>query len=390
MIKINLRSLLLYAAATTFISGWWYASLTEHELPPALKETELAQSFLAKSPTLLASFSPLTRKTLHEALSGNTQLMTKLIADWDIDAQLLDIAGYSSVKRLPRHSYLRSQILGRQLTSTSSRSAKKYLPQTYVSASILLALTNVEQIVALPKGLRSYTSLFPSSLTDRIPCDLDRYNSETLFLAKPEVAFVANYSHPALLNALQDQGIQLLTLTKLNSIADIAESIVKIGHVIEKPLEAELLAIFIESAIQAIDNRLLAMSDALINKSIPKTLFLNYHTQFTSPSSQSLNGQLLARLGLIHHPENRSHNEWTVPLDQEQLLNINPECLIIATPNRKFVEKHLFHHNAYAKISAIKNRRVYFVDETVQQFPSQYIVLAYYDLFHAMAQASML
>jgi iron complex transport system substrate-binding protein len=337
------------------------------------------------------------------------QLMAKLIADWDIDAQLLTIAGHQSVKRLPRHSYLRSQILGRQLSNVQSKSplqqgyvvddngtpikvftnGKKYLPQTYVSASFLLALTDAEQIVALPKGLRSYTSLFPTTLTDQIPRDIDRYNSETLFLAKPSIAFVANYSHPALLNALQEQGVQLFTLTKLNSIPEIGEAIIRTGQAIEKPLQAELLALFIESAIQSIDNRLLAMSHALIDNTIPKTLFMNYHSQFTTPTSKSLNGQLIERLGIAQNLK-ETDNEWVVPVDQEHIININPECLIIATPNRKSVEKHLYSNEAFAKVAAIKNRRIYFVDETIQQFPSQYIVLAYYDLFHALAQASML
>ncbi len=40
-------------------------------------------------------------------------------------------------------------------------------------------------------------------LTNRIPLNIDRYNSEKLYMANPQVAFVAHYSHPSVLQALR-------------------------------------------------------------------------------------------------------------------------------------------------------------------------------------------
>ena len=228
---------------------------------------------------ILSTLSPLNRGTLKKALDGDVGLITQLIADWEVDAQLLELSGRTSIKRLPREQYLRSQIIGRQILNLPSDSLQRVrdlerdsividdlgmplefchtpqriLPQTFVSASVLLALTTPQQIAALPKGLRGLKSLFPEALTNQIPYDLDRYHSEKLFLSAPEVAFVADYSNPSLLSALQAQGIRLFTLKHTNRIEEVAHVLKRIGHVVDRSLEAELLTMFMEAAMFAIE-----------------------------------------------------------------------------------------------------------------------------------------
>lgn len=311
--------------------------------------------------------------------------MTHLIADWDIDAQLLQIAGHEQIKRLPRHTYLRSQVIGRQLAQTSGQlQAVRILPQTHASASFALALAAPDQIVALPSGIRKQTHLFPQHLTNQIPLDIDRYNAETLFLAHPEVAFVAHYSHPAIVNALENQGIQLIHLNSIDTIPDIRSTLLEVGKVINKPMEADLLAIFMDAAMIAIDNCLLPLKESLKTP----VLFLYHHNQYTIPTVRTLTGQMLQRIG-IHNggnaiPEVAQEKEWLVPLNHEQIAALNPQSLIIATADALSLQLQLQHDPALAQVAAIQQGRVHFVDESVQQFPSQYIVLAYYDIAHAL------
>jgi iron complex transport system substrate-binding protein len=384
---------------------WWYAAFKA----PAtvLQHTNFETHRQAPQLPLFSSLTSLRRDDLQKALAGNSVLMTKMISDWDVDAQLIEDAGYQNVKRLPGKSYLRSQVLGRILAQNKPHRLKKlreqmrlktviddagkaldfplppkrFLPQTYVSASFLLALGDPEQVVALPRGLREQKHLFPKELTNQISYDLDRYNSEKLYLANPDVAFIAYYSHPALVDALRNQGIKLFSINKLDTFEDINSALLRVGHVINRPMEAELLSIFMEAAMLAIDNRMMALKEA--QNAAAKVLFVNYHAQFSVPGSQTLTGQLLTRAGISHILEDNQHS-WTIPIAQEYIVNFNPDCLIVATVHRKEVEAQIQHDLAFSSLPAVQNQRVVFVDDTVQQFSSQHIVLAYYDLFQAI------
>lgn len=379
----NKLNIVGYASAILLVIGWWTLAFA-----PSNKKNSLCdpQEQLSSQSNTLSLITPINRDTLYKALSGDIFLMTKLIAEWDIDAQLLQINGHQKVKRLPMHTYLRSQVLGRQLSqkkSTEKKQTPRILPQTHASASFVLALADTEQLVALPTGLRAHTKLFPKSLTDQIPFDIDRYNSETLYLAHPEIAFVANYSHPSIVNALINQGAQLVHLDGINSLPEIKNSLTQVGEVINCSMEANLLSIFIDAAMMAIDNCLLPFQN-ILQKPI---LFLYHHTQFSVPTLHTLTGQLLQRIGIYSHLKTSTHNEWLIPISREQLISLNPHHLIIATSDANNLRSQIHNDASLANLTAIQEKRVFFVDESIQQFPSQYIVLAYYDIVQTLEQA---
>jgi iron complex transport system substrate-binding protein len=95
--------------------------------------------------------------------------------------------GISSIQRLTRQKFLLSQMLSRKIAARSSKNDPaqklKFLPQTYVSASFLMAFVPSSQIVAIPKGLRKLTQIYPHSVMELIPYDIDRYHTE--ILSKP-------------------------------------------------------------------------------------------------------------------------------------------------------------------------------------------------------------
>ena len=85
----------------------------------------------------------------------------------------------------------------------------------------------------------------------------------------------------------------------------------------------------------------------------------------------------MTRLGINLFPvADQKPHEWSTPLQQEQIIAFNPNCLIISTAHRKMVERQLAEDSAIAPL--LKNHvRIAFVDETFQQFPSQYLVLKF-------------
>jgi len=405
-------ALKLYGCLTLFILGWWFLAFQKSDLKPS-------HQLITSDPGpkveihFLSELSSFDRNTIQKALSGDTNTMIQLMAEWDLDAQIMEKHGVKGIRRLPQQLFLQGQILGRQLLNSTPeqldrireqvRSKKiiddngftialhqppsRFLPQTYAAASFLLALTTPEHIVAIPQGIRNQTNLYPRSLTQQIPLDIDRYNAERLYQAKPEIAFVAHYSHPSVVQALNNQGVELFTLKAINTVKEIRNALVRIGNVVNRPLEAELLSLFIEAAMVAIDNRVQAYTTFQPNPP-QRPLFLNHALHYSVPTAKTLTGQLLARMGFHIENLDEGKNEWMTPIDLEQIVNLNPDCLIIATSTEKPLYQKITQEPALANLPALQRQRLHFVDKETQFYPSQYIVLAYYDLAYAYTNPS--
>lgn len=390
-----------YSAALGFILVWWVfafhsETLHDHSHPEIT-------TLVAEAPKLSPLLTPIKRETLLAALDGDKSLMGRLIVEWDNDAQILQSQGFKNAQRLSKRDYLKALLISRQLkngseeeqhnwrsahchntivddigeTFTLDRPYTKFLPQTYAAATFLLAIAPPEQIIAIPSGMRKNTKLYQKSLA--IPLDIDRYNSEKLYQRKPEIAFVAPYSHPTTLNALRNQGIRLFTCNNLESIPQIHSALYRIGQIANHPLEADLLSIFIDASLAAIDNHMLALNKQF--QEPKKILFLNYFDHFISATNRPLTAHLIERLGLA--------NAITLntPLSFEQIRTVNPDCLIISCMNKKAVDTFLNSENSYSELKAVKQNRLYCIDDEIQQSPTQYVVLAYYDLYLAIAAA---
>ncbi len=374
---------------------------------------ELPQSLALKTSALLEELSPLQRDTLQRALAGDFPLMLDFINQWDQDAQLLTNQGVEGIQRLPSETYLQAHILGHLLLNSSKDSLqqlnckmnlewmqddhgriiriedsfRRFLPQTYIAASFLLAIATPSEVIALPKGLRQLHQIYPIDVLKKVPHDIDRTNSEKLYLNRPDLAFVAPYSHPPALEVLRNQNIQLYSLKYVNSVAEVQEALLKVGHASNHILEAQLLAIFMEACMLSIDNRLHALQAKLFSSAIPRRLlYLSYHQHFMLPTTKCLTGQLMAR-ALKHCPhlscpipENRA--EWSIPFEQEKIVQFKPDCLIIST---HFSDIHSSLPLALQQTEAFQLQRIFYLDEAIQESPTQYITLAYFDIFQALA-----
>jgi iron complex transport system substrate-binding protein len=413
-------STLYYILSITTILGWWYFAFL---FPPSSKNFNTLTPLEIKTPKttpppFLAYLSPLKRERIQEALAGDIKIMTSLISDWDVDARILEKHGLFDVKRLSREKFLKAQMIGRKLLNSNDQELRelrhqfaqktivddtgnlfvldstfqKFLPQSFFAASILLAITPPENIVAIPHGFRYQKDLYPIATTEKIPLDIDRYNSEKIYQMKPEIAFVAHYSHPSTLQALKNQGIQLFTIKSIDSFPEITSTINRIGQVVNRALEAELLTLFMESAMLAIDNHLYAMShSALEEQGSPRVMFLNHLTQFSIPTSKTITGQLIEKL----HARNfnfismnsNDKNRWMTPVDLEQLQNLNPDCLIVSTSDSEFMMKKFSDDPVLRSLAATKNNKLFFID-AAPQAPTQYLVIAYLDIAEALVKAT--
>lgn len=402
-------SLLPYFLFGSFIIGWWVFAFHTTPSPPPLS-VETSQSLTLKTSTLLKELSPLQRDTLQQALAGNFPLMLKFIEQWDNDAQLLTNNGLKDIQRLPTEVYLQAHILGHLLQTSSQETLRqlncqmnldwicddngrqlriedhlhRFLPQTYMTASFLLSIAHPSEILALPKGMRQLKQLyFPSALA-QVPEDVDCLHSEKLYLNKPDLAFIAPYSHPPAFEMLRNQNIPLYSLKYIHTIAEIQEALLKVGHASNHILEAQLLSIFMESCLLSIDNRLQALQEKF-DLSLPPRhlLYLSHYQHYALPTTKCLSGQLMAR-ALKHCPHlsgsiPESQKEWNIPFEQEKILQAAPDVIIISTPYSPSDINIIMHQT-----EAFQSKHIFYVDEATQNSPTQYIVLAYFDLFQAL------
>jgi len=383
----SLSPVVLYCASITFITVWWCAGF----LPIWSKKTCIKPiADISNEHFDLPHFpiSHIDKSSLHRALTGDIQTMLDLITQWEIDTRILEKKAPFRINRFSEESFLKAQIIGRRLLShgeTSCLHAKRLMPQTYLSASLLLALTETTHIVALPEGFRVNNAFFDSSILDQIPIDINAYSSEIIYHLQPEIAFVAHYSHPATLQTLARQKISLVAMNEIHTIPEITTTIKQLGQIIERPLKAQLLAFFIESAMVAIDHRLLSVYHQVVaEKPLPQLLFLEYGPHYYLPTAETLSGQLIQRLQAINLPVITLPNpdkQWRIPMDQEKIRRLNPDCLIISC-----FEKQGLTEKIACDLSFVKSNSIYCVDAAAQ-VPNQFLVLAYYECAKAVANA---
>lgn len=410
---MRISSFFTYAFFSAFLAFWWIAAFKN----PNANEPKVNLSVSAnKSNDLPFEIQNLSlfpdRELLRKALLGDISLISKLIVEWDINADLLINEGYSNIKRLDRQMFLKGQRIVRLLESNEkefeakatlensapiiddrgfphdlSKLRQKFFPQTYMAASILLSLVEPQNISALPKGMKAQSHIYASDQLDAIQLEFDRFTSESLALNFPDLAFVSKqYSNPTCVDILSHLGIEIFYTPDILSFEDIKKAVQNIGNLVGKPLKAELLTIFIEAALQNCDNCL------EIRKSLSpleKTLVTNYYTHFSLPGKQSLTYSILSRLRLNnklgegHHPFFH-RNGYTAPLSEEEIVFFNPDRLIILGDLNASLEACLLSKDSLRGVSAIQSKQVSFIPEDVQWTPSQFLVLAYYDLAKAL------
>lgn len=373
---------IVYGGVSVLLVIWWGVAF--HTDPPSTASAVNTEQQSGANIPAYKQLSSFSREDLKEALSGNFTMMAALIHDWDIDARYLKSLGVPGIAVLPPEKILESQLIARTLKAKTTTPSGRFLPQTYVAASFLLAIADPSQIVALPKGFREQTTLYPRKMTEGIPLDIDRHHSESLLLSQPDLAFIAPYSLPSTVEALRNQGIKLFSINSLDTFEEICKVLMQVGEAVDRPQEALLLRTFMEAAMLATDNRLAFENQT---RPLPKTLYASYHSSFSLPTRKNLTGQLLMRAGVMEHMEELEmyviQQQWSVPIDQEKIVNFKPDCLIISSDNTQGLMKRIDSDPAFEGLRS-SCRRIAYVDEDIVNSPTQYIVLAYYDLVQAM------
>lgn len=355
-----------YLIGGLFILGWWGAVLfSAKEAPPQAPSLPPAQPIHAPS--------PIHRDELKQALLGNKKLMHTLLLHWDADAYLLEKQGVQGVKRLSANELAEASIAAR---SEEKPFPISILPQTYTAASILLALIPTNHLIALPKGFRDQGQLYPHQLTALIPTDFDAHHLDYLDNNPPDLVFIAPYSHLPTVQVLEKRGLPHVNLGNAWTEEDIQEAIQLTAHHVGVPQKGHLLNLFCKGALYRLDNALASIDQKL------RILYLNHGSFFSVPTKKSLHGKLIDRLHFHAwwKQDDVSEEAWQIPIEIEEIIDLNPDLIFLSTTHPHEMYLYFSHHPALSELAAFKQGRVFFIDQQVQETPSQFYVLAYNDL----------
>lgn len=384
-----------YLLAILFIITWWSCAFF-----PRSQQQPLLSQFQAipiQEQMGFTGLSPINRNDIIAALSGDLTSIYKFLIQWDIDAQLLQSHSAFNVKRIDHDKLLLCCKLALELnqatpsqiqslrknyraisvaddTTTQFSLHKPYskiLPQSYNAACILLALNCSDKIVAYPSGFEEWQPYFEHTALN----NTGQLHAENLATVKPEVAFVADYSNPSTIEALKQQGIDIFTLSKLNSPEEICNAIQRVGHIVDRAPEAFVLSTFVEASFMHLDNCVAAMK---ISHEEPKhPLILYYFGQWFYPTDKNLTHQLLKRMEWGSSPHKLFDapfpHQWLQPMGLEQLVSSKPSHLIIACSNTY----------PTLKSDTLSTIPTQYIDAQVQQSMSQHVVLAYFDILQS-------
>lgn len=392
-----------YFFAGLFVFCWWGVAFREEF------------SFLTPSPKSEESLPPssslsLDRIAFHRALSGDFREMGALLSSWfqetaalreKYPAELLFFKENSVEERLyakllahlvlsdPETAHAINQILqpsqmkddsGRMLPLSSE--FKLFLPQTYAAASFLLSICPPQKLAAIPAGLKTMPQLYSGSLLQTISL------RASLSQLRPDLAFVAPYSSPYVIERLRNQGVVLCSMDHRGRVDKIATDFLKIGEASMHSLEAALAVFFFRKAVHVIDTQFRALWLGLEKKAPLKILYLTQRCDFWLPGFESQPGGLLSRaLSLCEGWECPLSKGYHAPYTKEEILHDQPDILMISASHPESVRSSLEREEWMRELTAFRNKKIFYLDEVIQNSPTQYLALAYLDLFLALKTA---
>lgn len=402
----------VYASVTAAIALWWTIAFRYEGIPESVLQPFNTPSAL-NSPSFL-QLSRLDREKLILGLSGDIPTIERFLLDWSIDRELLLKNDFPLLETCSQEERLRALSLCRLLQSLSPDEATQleqseqwghiqddrgvvfdlkqsvynsYIAQTLTSASFLLSLLPPSQIAAIPKIMRVQKEDFFKEVLKEVPEDADRFHSEGIFKLRPDLAIVASHSHPANLESFKRQSIKIFYLNSPLTLEGISAALIKVGHLCRHPLKAELMAIFMKAALDAIDYRLLFTKHTLKVSRAPKILYLIKFSQFCVPSQTTLTAQLLNRAGVGECTEllaPQMFEGWSVPIRLEQITHLNPDGIVVCGSETETLLQQLLAEKALWPLPCVAAGNCFPVDETTQSESSHFAVLAYFDICEAI------
>lgn len=195
--------------------------------------------------------------------------------------------------------------------------------------------------------------------------DFVSLNVELIYSLKPDVVF-AYYGQRVGIERLSELGIPVVTI-RPQSVEDVMKEIMIIGTICGKRENASVLVNQCRQRIDAVVN----LTKSLAENERPKVYYECWNSPYISAGPGSFIDDLIRMAGGTNIAANTS-KDYPV-LTEELILYANPEIIITSSMNVDTPEKIMQRQN-WQNIDAIRERKVYSVDDNIISRPGPRIV----------------
>jgi iron complex transport system substrate-binding protein len=224
----------------------------------------------------------------------------------------------------------------------------RYISLAPSTTEILFALGLDEEIV----GVSTYCN-YPIQAKNKTKVgDFSRPNIEKIISLKPDYIFCTGLEQAPVIAQLRQLNLNVYVADPV-SIAELFKSIKEIGEIIHKPKEASALIENMESEIEEV-----AFKIKLIPQEDRVKVFVEiWHEPLMTAAKGSFVDELITLAGGINiaHDLIRPYCNFSA----EKVINLNPQCIILAYMDREAPLKLVQQRFGWDKIDAVKNERVF-------------------------------
>ncbi|MGL4641632.1 MAG: ABC transporter substrate-binding protein, partial [Cetobacterium sp.] len=221
-------------------------------------------------------------------------------------------------------------------------------------------------LVDLLIGVDSYSEKVDERLKGKGFLRSDDLNEEKIVELMPDLVISSHHNlkkGKESLKFFDEVGIPVYVIKSPKSLSEVADSVTEIGEVLNRKDEAQKLKDrFIEELKMIVSNRNLE-NKRVYFEILDSPIYTTGAETFLNDALESIGGRNIFK----------SEKGWISP-PLESILEKNPEIILVGE-DRKYMIEEILKRVEWQEVDAIKNRNVYFVDESINR-PSTRVLKA--------------
>jgi iron complex transport system substrate-binding protein len=235
------------------------------------------------------------------------------------------------------------------------------------SDEVLLAIVDHERITAVTSNALDEAQSNVAEIAKTIPNQLAKADPEAIIALEPDLVIISVFTDAGVVKQLKEAGLTVFILSTFSSIKDIESNILLLGEVVGEENDAAELVNWMET-------KLATIADAV--KDVEPITTVYYAPDGYSVGVSTTIDEVITRAGGENIVTKGEIKDAFPQLSDEFMVTQDPDVVLLAGFNSYapgFVEK--FNTNpAFQTLKAIKDKKVYIVNDAHVASVSQYIV----------------
>lgn len=252
------------------------------------------------------------------------------------------------------------------------------LSMTLGSDEMLLTMVDPGKIKALSGKISEDAGI--SNVADRAGNFVKaEKNIETIISLDPDIVLAASWLKQESLQQLRDANILVYCYDTPNNIQQQKDIILELGAILGETANAQTMVDEMDARVMAVEEKLASLKEE------EKLTVVTYNSSGLTDGKDSMFDDVAKYAGVINLPSIEGY-AFSDEISKEKIIEMNPDILILPSwsydPDEDptdFAEQ-IKKDPSFASIKAVKNNRVYMMEDKHLVAVSQYVVLGVEDL----------